>query len=72
MDLIVGLPRTSEKHDAILTVVCRLTKMAHFIPTTQLATAVDITELLIKEVVRLHGVPKTIVSDRNPGFTSEI
>lgn len=72
MDLIVRLPRAPEKHDAILAVVCRFTKMAHFLLTTQLATAADHTGLLLGEVVRLRGVPKRIVRDRDPRLTSEI
>ncbi|PHJ18031.1 retrotransposon ty3-gypsy subclass, partial [Cystoisospora suis] len=57
MDLIVGLPKTKEGWDAILTVVCRLTKMAHFIPTRQCASTEEVAKLLMREVVRLHGVP---------------
>ncbi|PHJ17393.1 retrotransposon nucleocapsid related [Cystoisospora suis] len=72
MDLIVGLPKTKEGWDAILTVVCRLTKMAHFIPTRQCASTEDVAKLLMREVVRLHGVPSAIVSDRDTRFTSEV
>ncbi|PHJ20278.1 gag-pol polyprotein, partial [Cystoisospora suis] len=72
MDLIVGLPTTEKGFDAILTVVCRLTKMAHFVPTTQAASAEDIARLIVKEVIRLHGVPKAIVSDRDTRFTGEL
>ncbi|PHJ21619.1 transposon related, partial [Cystoisospora suis] len=46
--------------------------MAHFVPSTQSATADDLARILIKDVIRLHGVPRTIVSDRDPRFTSEI
>ncbi|PHJ15677.1 transposon tf2-1, partial [Cystoisospora suis] len=58
INLIVGLPVTEDGWDAILTIVCRLTKMAHFIPTTQTASAEDIARLILREVIRLHGVPK--------------
>ncbi|PHJ17715.1 retrotransposon ty3-gypsy subclass [Cystoisospora suis] len=50
----------------------RLTKMAHFIPTTQCASTEDVAKLLMREVVRLHGVPSAIVSDRDTRFTSEV
>ena len=72
VDLIVGLPVTEEGWDAILTIVCRLTKMAHFIPTTQTASAEDIARLILREVIRLHGVPKAILSDRDTRFTGEL
>ncbi|PHJ20325.1 gag-pol polyprotein, partial [Cystoisospora suis] len=52
MDLIVGLPKTKEGWDAILTIVCRLTKMSHFIPTKHSASAEDIAILLVREVIR--------------------
>ncbi|PHJ14890.1 gag-pol polyprotein, partial [Cystoisospora suis] len=68
MDLIVGLPKTKEGWNAILTVVCRLAKMAHFIPTRQCASTEDVAKLLMREVIRLHGVPSAIVSDRDTRF----
>ncbi|PHJ20549.1 retrotransposon nucleocapsid related [Cystoisospora suis] len=71
IDLIVGLPRTKEGWDAILTSVCRLTKINHFVPTKHSASAEDIAILLVREVIRLHGVPSAIVSDRDTKFTSE-
>ncbi|PHJ15811.1 retrotransposon ty3-gypsy subclass, partial [Cystoisospora suis] len=72
LDLIIGLPTTEDKYDAIATIVCRLTKMAHFVPTKQTAAADDIADILIKDVIRLHGVPKSIVSDRNSRFTIDV
>ncbi|PHJ15676.1 gag-pol, partial [Cystoisospora suis] len=72
IDLIVGLPVKEEGWDAILTIVCRLTKMAHFIPTTQTASAEDIARLILQEVIRLHGVPRAILSDRDTRFTGEL
>ncbi|PHJ20959.1 retrotransposon ty3-gypsy sub-class, partial [Cystoisospora suis] len=71
IDLIVGLPKTSEDYEVIVTIVCRLTKMAHFIPAKMNITAEELAQLLIREVVRLHGVPRAIVSDRDPKFTSD-
>lgn len=72
MDLIVGLPKTKEGYETIVTAVCRLTKMAHFIPTTVNITAEGLAQLMIRELLRLHGVPKAIVSDHDPRFTSEL
>ena len=71
MDFITGLPLTAEGHDAIMVVVDRLSKMAHFIPTTAKATANETADLFVKEILRLHGVPQTIVSDRDPRFISK-
>ncbi|PHJ20548.1 retrotransposon ty3-gypsy subclass [Cystoisospora suis] len=72
MDLIVGLPRTKEGWDAILTIVCKLTKMSHFVPSKHSASAEDIAILLVRQVIRFHGVPSAIVSDRDTRFTSEV
>ena len=72
MDWIVGLPRTVERYDAILTVTDRLTKMVHFIPTRVESDAVETAHLFLREVVRLHGLPREIVSDRDPRFTGEM
>jgi hypothetical protein len=70
MDFITGLPRTSKQHDSIIVVVDKLTKAAHFIPLKTTHRAADVADIFLKEVARLHGIPKTIVSDRDPKFTS--
>jgi transposase InsO family protein len=70
MDFIVRLPMTSSGHDSVLTVVDRLTKMAHFLPTTTNVTAEAAAKLFFAGIVRLHGLPMSIVSDRDPKFTS--
>jgi hypothetical protein len=70
MDFITGLPRTSKQHDSILVVVDKLTKAAHFIPLKTTHRATDVADIFLKEVARLHRIPKTIVSDRDPKFTS--
>ncbi|KAL0417133.1 UNVERIFIED_CONTAM: Transposon Tf2-11 polyprotein [Sesamum latifolium] len=70
MDFIVGLPRTLRKHDAIWVIVDRLTKSAHFLPIRQGDSLDKLAELYVAEIVRLHGVPVSIVSDRDPRFTS--
>ena len=70
MDFVVGLPRTQQGHDAIWVIVDRLTKSAHFLPMKVSYSLDKLTEVYIREVVRLHGVPFSIVSDRDPRFTS--
>jgi hypothetical protein len=70
MDLIVQLPRTPRGKDAIFVVVDRLTKRAHFMATTTNATAPDLARLFVDNVFRLHGMPRTLVSDRDARFTS--
>ena len=70
MDFIVQLPCTTAGHDSILVVIDRLSKLVHLIPTTKEATALDVTNLFIKEVVKHHVLPSSIVSDRDSKFTS--
>jgi transposase InsO family protein len=70
MDFIIGLPRTSKMHDSIMVVVENLTKAAHFIPLKTTHKAADVADIFLKEVARLHGIPKKIVSDRDLKFTS--
>ena len=65
MDFVVGLPRSPRGKDAIWVVVDRLTKVAHFIPMNNKNSAIDLVPLYIKEIVRLHDVPKSIVSDHD-------
>ncbi|XXQ39875.1 reverse transcriptase [Plasmodiophora brassicae] len=69
MDLIVKLP-VSEGYDSVLVVVDRLSKMAHFIPCKESLTAVELSDLFLQQVFRLHGLPDDIVSDRGPQFVS--
>lgn len=68
VDCIAGLPKTSRKNDAIVVVVDRLYQMAYFIPTTTKASAQDVAALFAREVARLHTIPTSIVSDRDPKF----
>jgi hypothetical protein len=64
MDFIVGLPNTSRHHDSIWVIVDRLTKTAHFLPVHTTHRAEKYAEIYIDQIVRLHGIPRTIVSDR--------
>jgi transposase InsO family protein len=64
------LPLTSRKHDSLWVIVDRLTKTAHFIPVHTKHDANDYATLYIEHIVRLHGVPKTIISDRGSLFVS--
>jgi transposase InsO family protein len=70
MDFMVSLP-PSRGFDAIMVVVDRFSKMAHFIPTKDEATAQETGRLFFTHVFKLHGLPKDIVSDRDPKFTSK-
>jgi hypothetical protein len=66
MDFIVGLSPTVKNHDSIWVIVDRLTKLAHFIPVRADYCPTDYAELYFNQIVRLHGIPRTIVSDRGP------
>ena len=70
MDFVTGLPRTQKQHDAIWVIVDRLTKSAHFLPVNVEDSLEKLAQLYVDEIVRLHGVPISIVSDRDPRFTS--
>ena len=70
MDFVSGLPRSSRGHDAIWVIVDRLTMSAHFIHFRVGQSTEALEERYIQEVVRLHGVPESIVSDRDSRFTS--
>ncbi|KAL0541388.1 hypothetical protein IC582_021430 [Cucumis melo] len=71
MDFITGLPRTLRGFTVIWVVVDRLTKSVHFVPGKSTYTASKWAQLYMSEIVRLHGVPVSIVSDRDARFTSK-
>ena len=70
MDFFIKLPRTRRQHDAIWMIVDRLTKSAHFLPVSIDDLLNKLAQLYVEEIVRLHGVPVSIVSERDPRFTS--
>ena len=70
MDFVMGLPRTLKGYNAVWVIVDRLTKSAHFLPIRWGITLKQLAERYMNEIVRLHGVPMSIVSDRDPRFTS--
>ena len=67
---IMKFPTTVKQHDSIMVVVDKLMKMTHFILVKTSHKTTNIIEIYMKEVVRIHGVPKAIVSDRDPNFNS--
>ena len=71
MDFITQLPKTKRKHDSVWVVSDALSKRVHFIPTTSSLSAKKLAPIFIQEIFRLHGMPKSIVSDRGPQFISE-
>ncbi|KAF3625841.1 hypothetical protein FXO38_26150 [Capsicum annuum] len=70
MDFVTGLPHSRCQHDLIWVIVDRLTKSAHFLPVHMSYTTKDYAKLYIRDMVRLHRVPLSIISDRGTQFTS--
>lgn len=71
LDFIEGLPQ-SDKYNAILVVVDKFTKYGHFLPIKHPFTALQIAQLYMNQVYKLHGLPKTIILDRDRVFTSAV
>jgi hypothetical protein len=71
MDFIVGFPLMARRHDSIFVVVDTLMKSAHFIPVRMTYQAPNLARVFISEIVRLHGMPKRIISDRGSMFTGQ-
>jgi len=68
MDFLVGLPLTSQRHNAILVIVDKLTKSAHFIPVRDTYDVTDVARVFVNEVIRLHRLPTKIISIINIKF----
>lgn len=69
MDFIIGLPRTKKNNDFIMVVVDKLSKLAHFIPMQSTYRVGQIAHIFMQSVFKLHGLPKTIISNRDVKFT---
>ena len=67
---MTALPKVRGGFDSIHVVVDRLTKVAHFIPVKSTTTTVDIAHIYVREIIRLHGMPKILILDQDVKFTS--
>ncbi|CAA7401507.1 unnamed protein product [Spirodela intermedia] len=70
MDFVLGLLCTARRHDSIMVVVNRFSKMAHFVPCLKTSNTSKVPSLYFREILRLHGLPKSIVSDHDVRFTN--
>ena len=70
MDFVLGLPRSPKGHNANWVIVDKMTKSTHFLPIRMNYSLDQLAQLYVDEIVRLHRVPASIVSDRDPRFTS--
>ena len=71
MDLVIGLPRTPSGYDAAWIIFDRLTKSTHILPIRISWSLYKLVEVYVKEILRLHGILTSIISDRDPRFTSK-
>jgi hypothetical protein len=72
MDFITHLPKTSRQHDAILVFVDKLSKYVRFAPTTTDISATGAAHLFLDKVVSLFGLPKKLITDRDPRLTGNV
>ena len=70
MDFVLGLPHTLRKFDSILVVVDQFFKMANFLPCSKAFDASKVAKIFFDEIIKLYGLPKTTVSDRDVKFVS--
>ena len=70
MDFVFDLPRTPTGHDGIWTIICRFSKQAHFILVRKKITTEHMARMFMQYIFKYHGMPDSIVSDRDPGLTS--
>ena len=72
MDFVTGLPVVRGGCDSVWVVVDRLTKSAHFLPVKTQYNVEKLAEIYLKEIIRLYGIPQSIISDRDPKFTARL
>ena len=71
MDFITDLPKSKNQNDSIFVVIDKLSKEMHFIPVKLTYKVVNIADILLKEIFRLHGIPKEIILDQDVKFTGK-
>jgi transposase InsO family protein len=72
IDFMTDLPTTQRGNDMLMVVVDRFSKIAHLTPCKKSCTSEQVARLIVRDALRLHGVPKSVVSDRDPRFTSDM
>jgi hypothetical protein len=70
LDFIIGLAKTQKQNDSIMVLIDKISKYAHFSPVNSTFKAINIVEIFMKEIFRLHCIPKMVISDRDVKFTS--
>jgi hypothetical protein len=70
MDFITGFPKSTKQNDAIMVVVEKLSKSTHFVLVKSNFKEIDISNIFMKDISKLHGMPREIIYDRDTKFTS--